>query len=86
MAGPWNFTEAQRRQFREAQAEAKQDRPPAKRWQVRTPTSCEDRRSQKGAYELALGLANALLSSEVWHWEDGSWRLYERVEPAPEGD
>lgn len=56
-------------------------RPPTKRWQVRTPGACEDRRSEKGAYDLALGLARNLLHAEVWHWEDGRWRLYERIEP-----
>ena len=81
MSEPWNLTEPQRRQFREAQAAARAARPPSKRWRVRTASECEDRRSQSAAYELANALTRQLLHVTVEHWEDGRWRTYEHLDP-----
>ena len=25
-------------------------------------------------------------AAEIWHWEDGAWRLYERIEPETRAD
>lgn len=56
---------------------------PAKPWRVATriadaPVDC---RSQKAAYEAVCGFADSGTPCTVWHWENGDWRLYERVEP-----
>ncbi len=86
MSEPWDFTEAQRRQFREAHAEAKRTRPPSKPWRVTWPSlvttapNSADYRSQRAAYE-AVESVTRIVAATVYHWEDGDWRLYERIEP-----
>jgi hypothetical protein len=85
MNEPWNLTGPQRRQFREAQAAAKVNRPPYKRWRVTRPGGgVSDFRGRPAAYKFAR---DALADGEavaVLHWYDGRWGLYERLEPAPE--
>jgi hypothetical protein len=84
MSEPWNLTEAQRQQFREAHAEWKRTRPPSKPWRVRlTGGACQDYRSQSAAYDA---INTAVRHSgpgrfTVEHFERGAWRLYERIEP-----
>lgn len=82
MTEPWNLTEPQRRQLREAQAAAKAARPPYKRWRV----AVEGKqgvpfRGQIAAYEYARDLATYGEAIIVHHWENGDWRLHERIEP-----
>jgi hypothetical protein len=87
MSEPWNLTEAQRRQFREAQAEAKRTKPPSKPWRVTWPSlvnrdpHSEDYRSQRAAYEAVESITRIRVKATVWHWENGDWRLHERIEP-----
>jgi hypothetical protein len=83
MSEPWNFTEAQRRQFREAQAEAKRVRPPSKPWRVSlTGSGHQDFRSRTGAYEAVQVLLRSKLGRVVVeHFEDGRWQRYEVLDP-----
>ncbi len=84
MSEPWNFTEAQRRQFREAHAEAKRTRAPSKPWRVRLAGGAhQDYRSESAAYSA---ISTAIRQGGpgqfvVEHFEHGEWRLYERIEP-----
>ena len=78
MTDPWNLTEPQRRQFREAQAA----RAPARRWRVYGPRGLSiDYRSERAAYERVNGLTRNLgTAAKVYHWQDGSWTFYELIE------
>jgi hypothetical protein len=40
------------------------------------------RRSLRGAADIAREVVKTDHSCEIWYFEDGSWRLYERIEPA----
>jgi hypothetical protein len=83
---PWNFTEAERRQFREAHAEAKRARPPSKPWRVYGARGISvDYRSQRAAYEAVKSITNAGVTARVWHWEDGRWVLFEKIAASGEG-
>ena len=90
MSEPWNVTEAQRRQFREAHAEAKRTKPPSKPWRVYVADgqSSADYRSERAAYAAVKDWRDAGITvRRVEHWENGEWRLYERIDPespAPE--
>ena len=55
---------------------------PAKPWRVYGPGSFStDHRSQRAAYERVNGVTRKLGSkAKVYHWDEGSWRLYEVVE------
>lgn len=59
---------------------------PAKPWRVYGSNLPEDYRSEKGAYEAAAELVRWGHAATVWHWADGAWQLYERVEPNETGD
>ena len=58
--------------------------PPSKPWRVYGPREFStDHRSQRAAYERVKSLTRHLgTKATVNHWEDGSWKLYERVEPS----
>lgn len=59
---------------------------PAKPWSVDGPADHGDGeryRSQAAAYEAVAELTGFGHKATVYHWQDGSWRLYERVEVAP---
>ena len=60
------------------------DRPPAKLWRVYGPRSFStDHRSQRAAYERVRAVTKNLgTTAVVYHWQDGSWLLHERIEPA----
>ena len=61
-------------------------RPPAKKWRVYGARGLStDYRSQRAAYDAVASITNAGTKARVWHWEDGSWRLYEQIEPARGG-
>ena len=83
MSEPWNFTEAQRRQFREAHAEAKQSRPPAKRWRITTASGTFSYTSERKLYEVLNDQVNRVASIgakvDIHHLEGGRWVLYERA-------
>jgi len=56
---------------------------PSKKWRVYGANSLhEDYRSQSAAYDAVNELNDWGHTATVWHWEDGDWRLYERVELA----
>jgi hypothetical protein len=59
-------------------------RQPSKPWRVRGPNLPEDFRSQKAAYEAVQELNGWGHVATVYHFEDGRWVLYERVEPSGE--
>lgn len=85
MSEPWNFTEAERLQFREAQIAAKTARPPYKRWRVTRPAAgVSDFRGRPAAYKFARDALTGGEAVAVLHWYDGGWHLYERLEPGPE--
>jgi len=53
---------------------------PAKKWRVSWgPSNATDYPSQPKAYEA---LTEWTGRATVYHWKDGQWRLYERIEPA----
>ncbi len=55
---------------------------PAKKWRVYGARGLsEDFRSQRAAYEHVRSTVARGATAKVYHWEDGSWRLYERVQP-----
>lgn len=57
-------------------------RAPAKKWRVYGPRGLStDHRSQRAAYEAVASITNAGTKARVWHWENGSWRRYEDIEP-----
>ena len=53
---------------------------PAKPWRVygRGPVSV-DHRTQRAAYEQVQTQTRLGVKSKVYHFEDGSWRLYEVI-------
>jgi hypothetical protein len=57
------------------------DRAPYKPWRVYGARGMStDFRSQRTAYEYVSGLTQKFsTAATVYHWERGSWRLYERV-------
>lgn len=68
-------------------------RPPAKPWRVYGSRGLsEDYRSQRAAYEAVAVITAMGHAAKVYHWEagtavgpdrgHGSWRYYERIEPA----
>lgn len=62
------------------------DRKPSKPWRVawRPGGFSADYRSQRATYEAVRSLANQpqITRITVHHWEGGSWRLFERIEPS----
>jgi hypothetical protein len=55
------------------------DRPPAKSWRVYGARGLStDYRSQRSAYEAVKTLTGMKVPVRVWHWENDSWRLYEK--------
>jgi hypothetical protein len=56
---------------------------PSKRWRVSSPDGLSvDCRTMAAAYVQVAKLTQKMrLRAAVEHWEDGAWRLYERVEP-----
>jgi hypothetical protein len=58
---------------------------PAKPWRVygRGPAST-DHRSQRAAYEAVETITKMGGRARVYHWEAGSWGLYEVIEAATE--
>ena len=58
---------------------------PSKPWRVcwKGPNSA-DYRSQNAAYDAVASITRIPgLGADVHHWENGSWRLYERIAPTP---
>jgi hypothetical protein len=59
------------------------DRPPSKRWRVHGARGIStDHRSERAAYEAAKSILATGARITIHHWENGSWRLYERIDPA----
>ena len=59
-------------------------RRPSKPWRVSGPNPlAEHYRSESAAYDAVRELNGWGHAAVVEHWEDGKWRLYERVEPVP---
>jgi len=58
---------------------------PSKRWRVISSGVVTDYRSENAAYEVVRDLAKAAARVRVEHWEDGHWRLYERIKPGEDG-
>jgi len=64
-------------------------RPPSKPWRVYGARGIStDYRSKRSAYEAVESIAGSGIrpgtsQAKVYHWESGSWRLYEIVEPIP---
>jgi hypothetical protein len=57
------------------------DRKPSKPWRVYGDRGIsEDYRSQRAAYDAVGMLTRLGHTAKVYQWEDGSWRLYERIE------
>ena len=59
------------------------DRPPTRKWRVYFRGISADYRSQRAAYDAVRTATTLGTKTKVYHWEEGSWRLYERIEPAP---
>ena len=58
------------------------DRPPSKPWRVYGARGMsEDYRSQRAAYEAVSVITRGGNPAKVYHWEDGTWRLFERIDP-----
>ena len=61
------------------------DRKPSKPWRVYGARGISnDHRSERAAYDEVQTLLRNGTKATVYHWEDGSWRLYERIDPAKE--
>lgn len=61
------------------------DRPPSKRWRVYGARGIsEDFRSERAAYDQVQTLLRNGTKATVYHWEQGGWVLYERIDPAKE--
>jgi len=61
------------------------DRPPSKKWRVYGARGIsEDFRSERDAYDRVQTLLRNDTKATVYHWEEGGWRLYERIDPAKE--
>jgi hypothetical protein len=64
-------------------------RPPAKPWRVYGARGIsEDYGSKRRAYETVESIAGSGTRpggtrAKVYHWEAGSWKLYEIIEPIP---
>ena len=53
---------------------------PSKPWRVYGARGIStDHRSQRAAYEQVTAQTRLGVRSKVYHWEDGSWRLYEVI-------
>lgn len=60
-------------------------RSPSKRWRVYGARGIsEDHRSERAAYDHVQTLLRNDTRATVYHWEDGGWVLYERIDPAKE--
>ena len=82
MTSPWDLTEPQRRQLREAPAAAKAARPPSKPWRVYGARGIStDFRGQRAAYDAVNTITKAGNKATVYHWEDGRWVKYEVIDP-----
>jgi hypothetical protein len=58
------------------------DRAPSKPWRVYgTRGISEDYRSQRAAYEAVGVITRGGNRAKVYHWESGSWILFERIDP-----
>ena len=59
------------------------ERPPYKRWRVTNPVTAVpvDCRAQRVAYQVARDFLDSGMPCAVLHWEDGQWRLFERIDP-----
>ena len=57
---------------------------PAKPWRVDSPFDRHQDgrafRGQSAAYDAVAEMTRAGRRATVFHWEDGSWRLYEVIE------
>jgi hypothetical protein len=66
-------------------------RPPSKPWRVYGARGIsDDYTSKRSAYEAVESIAGCgtrpgICRARVWHWEVGSWKLHETVEPIPAG-
>jgi hypothetical protein len=57
-------------------------RPPSKPWRVYGTRSYPDHyRSQRAAYEAVGVITRGGNPAKVYHWESGSWILFERIDP-----
>lgn len=57
-------------------------RAPAKKWRVYGARGINtDYRSQRAAYEAVASIVKSGAKARVWHWENGSWKLYEQIMP-----
>jgi hypothetical protein len=65
------------------------DRKPSNRWRVYgSSPAMVNCRSERAAYDRVAALAKLGSRATVYHWEDGGWVLYERIEsqePSTEG-
>ena len=62
---------------------------PAKPWRVygnHLSHLAQDYRGQAAAYDAVKELTGFGHTATVEHYEDGQWRLYERIEPEPVAD
>ena len=55
---------------------------PSKPWRVNggSGTSTFDFRSQRAAYDHVKAIIRAGHKARIYHWEDGRWALYEKID------
>ncbi len=57
-------------------------RAPSKKWRVYGARGIsEDYRSERAAYEAVATITRLGSQARVYHWGNGSWNLYEKIEP-----
>jgi hypothetical protein len=70
--------------LKRARDAARATRPPSKPWRVYVADgeSSADYRSERAAYVAVKDWQDAGVTvRSVWRWENGDWRLYERITP-----
>jgi len=58
---------------------------PSKKWRVYGARGMStDHRSQRAAYEAVNTITRLGSRATVYHWENGGWKLYERIDALSE--
>lgn len=73
--------------LKRARAAAKATRPPSNRWRISGVRGAGNLhyRSERAAYDAVEIFVAGGEKVTVYHWEDGSWKLYERIDPPTGG-